>query len=214
MEPKTITLRVSPKTLIDQIFTNGLPVNSFINKGRCAIGATYGEIMYKLRCTLIVAPNISILISKKESHPELDIVYGDVSDEEIAKMFATKKPGHKIMTTPEGMRRIMKAVEEAGRLEKVYSEWFLLLDEGHTFISEHYRDDILVPFKYFWKFKNKSIISATPYEFTDEKFKQLQHYKIEFTDVLGTVNVVNAKSVVGVLNWILKNLSAFPETFI
>jgi hypothetical protein len=41
----TTNYHVDPKLRLDKIFTDGLPINSFIDKGRCAIGATYGEIM-------------------------------------------------------------------------------------------------------------------------------------------------------------------------
>jgi len=139
----TITHEVNPKTLLDKIFLNGLPVNSFINKGRCAIGATYGEIINKTRCTIITVPNISILLNKKDSHPELNVVYGNVTDSEIKAMIRKSEVGQKIMTTPEGLRRIIVVATELCRIEEIYREWFLLLDEAHTFISEEYRENIL-----------------------------------------------------------------------
>jgi len=206
----TITHEVNPKTLLDKIFLNGLPVNSFINKGRCAIGATYGEIINKTRCTIITVPNISILLNKKDSHPELNVVYGNVTDSEIKAMIRKSEVGQKIMTTPEGLRRIIVVATELCRIEEIYREWFLLLDEAHTFISEEYRENILCPFDYFWNFDNKSIISATPYYFTDERFKQLEHHNITFTKKLGTVNLVNARSVEGTLNMLLLNAATLP----
>lgn len=201
---------VGIKTPLKEIFPNGLPINAFIDKGRCAIGATYDEITNKTRCTIMVVPNISIILNKKEAHPELDIVYGDIPDADILAMFTYKVSGQKIMTTPEGMRRIMEAAEQAGRLNELYQDWFLLLDEGHTFITENYREGILRPFDYFWLFRKRSIISATPYVFTDERFKELDQYKIQFTEKLGMVHLVNATSVIGFLNYILGNLDNFP----
>lgn len=206
----TQTYKVSPEIKLDKIFTNGLPVNAFINKGRCGIGATYGEIRYKERCSIIVVPNISILLCKKEEHPEIDIVYGDKTNQDVEEYLREYKPGQKIMTTPEGLIKIIKAAEVAERLEELYLHWFLLLDEAHTFISENYRKGILDPFKYFWKFKNRSLISATPYMFTDKRFKTLDYYKIEFTKKLGTVLLLHAKSVVATLDCILKNPDQFP----
>ncbi len=200
----TTTYVVSPTTLLDKVFTDGIPTNAFIDKGRCAIGATYGEIIDKRRCTIIVVPNIGILLNKKDAHPELDIVYGEVSYEEVRAIITAYKPGQKIMTTPEGMSKIMKAAEETGRLNELYNDWFLLLDEAHTFITESYREDILRPFDYFWDFKQKSVISATPYIFTDIRFKILDYHKIEFTATLGKVTVVNAVSVPGTLNYMLQ----------
>ncbi len=201
---------VSSKILLDKIMREGLPVNAFIDKGRCAIGGTYLEIMFKQRCSLIVVPNISILINKQTAHPEIDIVYGDIPDNKIREWLLAHKPGHKVMTTPEGMRRFMRVAAEVGRLDEIYKEWFLLLDEAHTFISEAYREDILAPFDYFWDFTNKSIISATPFEFSDPRFKELHYHKITFAEKLGIVQVVNAKSVLGTLNYLLNNIDKYP----
>jgi len=206
----TTTYKVDPTIRLDKIMPNGLPINAFINKGRCDIGATHGELKRKDRCTIIAVPNISILLCKKDAHPEIDIVYGLITYQAIKKMLMIRKPGHKIMTTPEGMRRLMKAAEEVKRDEEIKNEWFLLLDEAHTFVSEAYREDILAPFDYFWEFKNKSLISATPYEFTDERFKSLHHHEIKFEKKLGTVTVVQAKSVVATLDYVLKNNHEFP----
>jgi hypothetical protein len=205
------TYTVSPKTRLDKIFADGLPINSFIDKGRCAIGATYNEIMNKTRCTILAVPNISILLNKKEAHPEIDIIYGDVTQEEVIEMFRTYKRGHKIMTTPEGIVKIINAAYATDRLEEVYNDWFLLLDEGHTFISEHYRKGILKPFTYFDLFKKKSIITATPYVFTDKKIQeQLHHHQIRFTKRLGMVHLINATSVVATLDYFLRHLDKFP----
>ena len=120
----TTTYLVSPKTRLDKVFPNGIPVNAFLDKGRCSIGGTYREITDKSRCSIIPVPNVSILHDKKSEHPEIDIVYGDVSYEDVKAMFATRKPGHKILTTPEGVPKIMRAAFETGRLDEVYREWF------------------------------------------------------------------------------------------
>jgi len=206
----TTTYVVSPKTRLDKIMPAGLPINAFIDKGRCAIGGTYSEINKKDRCTIIVATNISILLCKQADHPEMDIVYGDVTDKEVEEIFLLRKVGHKIMTTPEGMMKIMRVAETMGVIEELYENWFLLLDEAHTFISEAYRKDILAPFIYFWSFKAKSIISATPFEFSDPIFQTLHHHKITFDAPLGKVTIVHATSVFATLDYLLKNIDQYP----
>ncbi|MFC0515158.1 DEAD/DEAH box helicase family protein [Mucilaginibacter angelicae] len=210
MYQSTTTYNVAPTIRLDKIMPHGLPINSFIDKGRCAIGGTYSEINNKTRCTIIVVPNISIELSKQRSHPEMDIVYGEVTRKEVEEIFLLKKVGHKIMTTPEGMLKIMTVAEGLGIVKQLYDNWFLLLDEAHTFISEAYRKDILAPFIYFWSFKAKSIISATPFEFSDPIFKTLHHHKITFTDTLGKVTLVKATSIVATLNYLLSNLDKYP----
>ncbi|WP_423149206.1 hypothetical protein [Rubrolithibacter danxiaensis] len=214
MFKSTTTYKVSRSTYINKIFPDGLPVNAFIDKGRCAIGGTTQEIQDKSRCTILIVPNTSILLnkllsSKGDERPDY-IVYGDIKLPEVQKMMQDKRSGIKIMSTPEGIWKIIKAAERERRLEEVYKQWFLLLDESHTFISEAYRKNILLPFKYFWSFDNKSIISATPYYFSDPGFHDLDYHQITFTEKLGKVTVVNASSVVGTLNYLLKNVHEFP----
>src|SRR5436190_13596182 len=99
---------VSTKLFLDKIMKEGLPSNAFIDKGRCAIGGTRLEIMFKERCSIIAAPNISILLSKQTAHPDVDIVYSDIPNAKIREWLMAYKPGHKLLTTPEGMRRIMR----------------------------------------------------------------------------------------------------------
>lgn len=207
---QTTTYKVGTKTRLDAIFTNGIPVNAFIDKGRCAIGATHGEITNKNRSTIITVPNVSILLCKSGEHSELDIVYENVRRKDVEEMLAIPKPGHKIMTTPEGVKKIIEAAIAVGRYEEMITEWFLLLDECHSFISEDYREYILRPFDYFWDFKYKSIISATPYEFSDPRFQALDRYKIVFNRPLGKVMLVDSLSPMAALNWVLKHPDDYP----
>lgn len=199
---------------IGKVFRNHLPENAFIDKGRCAIGGTTLETKYKKRTTIMIVSNIGIILSK-QSAEELDerpdyVVYGEITQTMVNKIIADVKCGDKIMSTPEGIRKIMKAAEKIGRLEEVYKDWFLLLDESHTFISEDYRDDILAPFDYFWTFDNKSIISATPYYFSDSRMKHLDLHKIEFTESINTIVVVDCLSVQATLDYVLRGANSFP----
>ena len=93
---------------------------------------------------------------------------------------------------------------------KFTANGFLLLDECHTYITENYREDILTPFDYFWKFDNKTVMSATPYMFSDKRFNDLHYHKIEFTESLGTVKLINAVSVTATLDYLLKNIEQYP----
>ena len=188
---------------LDKIFEY-LPANAFINKGRCGIGGTTLELKNKNRCSLIVAATVGILKDKKKSTPELFIVWADVKLEDVKAQLALQLPAQKIMCTPEGIKKVINAAIELEMYDHLKEEWFLLLDECHTFISEDYRKYILRPFEYFWDFKLKAIISATPYYFSDERFRTLDYYEVNFTEPLGTITLVNCKSVFGTLNSILE----------
>lgn len=168
------------------------------------------EIENKKRCTIITVPTLPILHSKHEDYPELDIVHGDISFQQIEDYFTSYKPGQKIMTTPEGFRRLMAAAFLSGRYEEVITEWFLLLDECHTFASEDFREDILCPFEYFWDFSYKSLISATPYYFSDPRFRSLTHYKVTFDAPLGKITLVDSRSPMATLDWVLTHPNDYP----
>jgi len=205
---------ISETAWIGQVFRKRLPENAFIDKGRCAIGGTTLETKYKKRTTIMIVSNIGIILSKQfaerlDERPDY-VVYGSVTQSQVNQIIAKVKTGDKIMSTPEGIRKIMKAAEKVGRLDEVYKEWFLLLDECHTFITEDYREDILAPFDYFWTFDNKSIISATPYYFSDPRMKELDLYKIEFTQSINTITVVDCLSVQGTLNYLLREANSLP----
>lgn len=204
------TYYVGPTEFLDKVFTSKILPSGFINKGRCGIGGTSMEIYNLLRCSIIVVPNTSIIKSKKAQNNDLFVVFGDISHEEVYRYLLVKKQGQKIITTPEGVRKIMWAAEQLGRTQEFYDEWFLMLDEAHTFITENYREDILAPFDYFWNFKNKCIISATPYYFSDPRFKELDYHEVRLTEKLGNITLVRSLSVDATLEHVLKHADDFP----
>ncbi len=94
----------------------------------------------------------------------------------------------------------MEAAKEIEGFD-IQKECFLLLDECHTFVTERFRKMIFKPFNWFWEFKNKSVISATPYYFTDKRFQKFDHHRIKFFETYrGEVEVVRATSVAACLN--------------
>ena len=177
-----------------QLFSE-LPSNAFINKGRCGNGGTTLEIRNKKRSSIISVPNVIIVLDKAEQHPEVLAVYGKTGLEEIMIFLRRREIGQKIITTADGVAKIMKAVESCQMTKEIYDTWFLLLDEAHSFISEDYRDGILAPFDHFYIFKNKSMISATPYFFSDPRMKSLDYVHVEISGTIGTVKLVEAISV-------------------
>jgi hypothetical protein len=197
-----LSYTVGTTVYLDKIFTR-LPANAFINKGRCGIGATSLELWNLDRCSIIVAPTKGILKDKLKSHPNLFVVDGDVTPYEVREQLAFKLPAQKIMSTPEGIKKVIDAAEGLGMLDDMYRYWFLVLDECHTFASEDFRKDILRPFDYFWNFANKCLLSATPYYFSDKRFSSLDHHEIKFTSTLGKITLVDCKSVFGTLNQLI-----------
>ncbi|WP_316832793.1 hypothetical protein [Pedobacter aquatilis] len=204
------TYIVGKNDYLDKVFRDKILPSGFIDKGRCGIGGTTMEILYTGRCSIITVPNISILKCKKQQHSEIEIVYGDVTREEVYNYLSVKRKGLKIMTTPEGIEKIMWAANQLGRTNELMEEWFFMLDEAHTFITEDYRENILAPFKYFFEWKNKCIITATPYLFTHPKMVELDYHQVVVSEKLGNVTLVNSYSVAATLDYTLQHANSFP----
>jgi hypothetical protein len=183
---------------LNDLFTD-LPSNAFINKGWCGNGATTLELTNYRRSSIVIVPNIFIVQDKWEQYPNAQMIYGDITLIEVQAYLIKKKIGQKIISTPEGIVKIMGAASECGMVQDLYNDWFLMLDEGHSYISEFYREDILAPFDHFYRFKNKCIVSATPYYFTDPRMAELDHIQITPTHSLGIVNLLEAVNVNGTL---------------
>lgn len=189
---------VAPDVYLSEILTE-IPNNAFIDKGRCGIGGTTLEIKNENRCSLITGPTRAVLKAKEIEHEKLFIVDGNVSDKAIEQQLALRVSSQKIMSTPEGIKRIMKAAKKQAMLDEMLHNWFFLLDECHSFICECFRLNILQPFEWFWRFDNKAVISATPYYFSDMRFNQFDHHKIRFTSPVGTVKLIDSVSSIATL---------------
>jgi len=170
---------------------NQLPVNAFIDKGRCAIGGTTIETDDKTRSTIMVVSTKGIIENKtiveksddaKEIARKKSIfpVTKDTSEQEILDYLKLPMVGKKIMVIPDNFKKIIKVATKHNLLKELYREYFLLIDEAHSMVTEDYREFITIPFDYFWEFDNKSVISATPFYFSDPRFQEMDLHKIRF----------------------------------
>jgi len=207
---------------LDKVFENlQLPVNSFIHKGRCGIGGTFLALTYAGH-TIITVPNRSIISSKQNEIYKYPYgffpVQGGITVEDVkGHLIKTlKTPGAyiKLLVIPDSFDKVVEAANQVSKDIKSFKlqrDCFLLLDECHTFITEAFRGNILKPFKHFWDFTNKSVISATPYEFSDPRFAEMDYHNVTFhEDYLGKVDIVNCTSVGATLLQILNTPQYFP----
>ncbi|RZK06362.1 MAG: hypothetical protein EOO43_21805, partial [Flavobacterium sp.] len=185
-----------------QLFTE-LPANAFINKGKCGNGGTTLEILNSNRSSIIVVPNRTIVKGKRDNHLFMQDVMAEVSIRQIEIFLMKDNSSKKIITTPEGMTKIIKAATTIGLIDVLYNDWFLLLDECHSMATEIFRDGILRPMEYFWQFQSKTMISATPYFFTDPRMKLLDYYHIKIQGSLGKINLVDAFNVKATLQMLI-----------
>ena len=193
---------------IDSLF-NRIPSNANINKGRCGIGGTTLELK-DTRNSIVVVPNISTIESKKNVFPNLFCVFGNI---DVAKLESYildclyLGKFIKIMSTPDSLWKIEKAANKLGY--NIQQDCFILLDESHALITEGtYRKEISKPLDYFFSFKEKALISATPYEFSDSRICELeQHVIVIPNEPNKVVNIINTQDVFASL----KSLAQHPD---
>ncbi|NDV79828.1 DEAD/DEAH box helicase family protein [Dysgonomonas sp. 511] len=143
---------------IDKAF-DILPVNSFINKGRCGVGGTTLELKTG-RNTILVVPTVGIIEDKRDEinkegdleYPDLLCVYGEMLIEEIVDFLIDDIPNKKIMVTPDSLSKIVKAAESILMEDELYSDFYIMLDECHSPITEKYRKKMVDMIEIFFRF--------------------------------------------------------------
>ena len=194
-----------------------IPFNAFIDKGRCGNGANTLETDDKTRSTITVVPTKGVIedktvvqelddakeVTRKES---IFPVNKDTTDQQILEYLTLDVVGKKIMVIPDNFKKIINVATKHNMLKELYRDYFLLIDESHSAVTEEYRDAITVPFDYFWEFLNKSVISATPFYFSDPRFQELELHKIRFKNpsveetYINEIKVIEAKNVYATLH--------------
>lgn len=157
-----------------------IPTNTILYKKLTGLGATYGEITAK-RNSIIIEPNVPVIIGKcndpKHKDDNLFGVYeGVYTDDIVNYLEKSKKKYYKILTTPESFQKVKDAFEELEM--SVHCSCFLLFDECHKLVKDaDYRNNITLPIDDFFKFDQKALVSATPIELNDPRFKE-QNFKM------------------------------------
>ncbi len=149
-----------------------IPTNKIIDKTVCGCGATWLEITNEGRNSIIIEPNIPVIMGKEQKHPHLIGVYGkSIEAKEIAERIKERSGCVKIMTTPDSYPKVVKALKS---LNVPYLEdYFLLFDECEKIVSDiDYRPNIILPVDDFFKFRNKAMVSATPIIVNDPRFEE------------------------------------------
>lgn len=183
------------------------PSNVILNKCVPGLGATTLELITP-RNSIVVTPPRTVIEGKcnSEFHSKDHLfgVYKGVASEEVAfhiRECLDKKWDIKIMTTPESLRKVIKAIEECGLNYR--KDFFWLLDEMHKFATDvDYRPNILSPFKVFFESERKALVSATPIPLSDPRFEEqgftLLNVVPDF-DYSQPVKVVGTNAVIPVL---------------
>lgn len=169
-------LPIDPRTInageyLDSIF-KAIPTNTIIDKTFCGIGATWLEI-HSQRNSIIIEPNVPVIIGKEQQHPNIIGVYGDnmPANRIIERITAQQERPIKLMTTPDSYPKVTSALK---KLHIPYlQDYFLLFDECEKIVADiDYRHDITLPIDDFFLFQNKAMVSATPIVINDPRFEK------------------------------------------
>lgn len=179
------------------------PVNCLFNKGRTGCGGT--ELVINGNYNLIIAVPTKRLIwnkinpntNRKEKRDWILGIYQGVSNEEIV-YYIRHHQVKKIMVTYDSLCRITRLLKEYG--EKVYTDYFLLIDECHRLFTDYsYRDvaiNNLLPEAE--KFSKKTYMSATPIEerFLFNELKKLPIQEVIWEERNNTrIDIIRAKKI-------------------
>ena len=155
-----------------------IPSNCILSKRIPGCGATTLELDTN-RSSIIVVPNLPVILSKCNKYPNLLGVYEGVNIGKIINYLNNNRT-RKIMTTPESLCKVKSACERCGI--NIYTDFFLLIDECHQLVKDvDYRTDIVTPMNDFFRFNCKALVSATPIEFSDPRFKESGFEVVEIT---------------------------------
>ena len=155
-----------------------IPSNCILSKRIPGCGATTLELDTN-RSSIIVVPNVPVIVSKCNKYDNLLGVYEGVNQGQIIEYLRENRI-RKIMTTPESFSKVKSACEKCGI--NVYSDFFLLEDECHQLIKDvDYRTNIVMPMNDFFRFNCKALVSATPIGFSDPRFEENHFEIIEIT---------------------------------
>ena len=152
-----------------------LPSNAIIQKTLPGIGATYLEITSK-RNSIIIEPNVPVIEGKSKKHSNILGVIGGVTKQDVKNYLSRDQEFKKIIVTPESYYKVQGAFKKLGI--NYFDEYFLLIDECERIGQDiDYRETIDAPMEDFWKFKNRSFISATPINISSKEF---ENHNFEF----------------------------------
>lgn len=157
---------------------DGIPSNVILDKTLTGIGATYTEIHTK-RNSIIIEPNVPVIVSKCAKHKNCLAVYSETTSSQIKKYLNNENIKYKkILTTPEGFKKIRKAAGNS--YSQIQQTYFCLFDECEKLTQDcDYRAAITQPVYDFFEFKEKAFVSATPLNVSHPEFENQNFIRLK-----------------------------------
>lgn len=151
------TINADENALFLSEVLNFLPSHCLLNKGVTGCGGTTLEINSD-RDSIILVPNINLVINKTAAHDNLIGLYGDIAKWRFIDNFKKQKGYKKIIATYDSLPKLIEWIGE-----DVYN-YFLLVDEYHIlFNSYSFRYSAITNvLNMFRRFENYCFMTATP----------------------------------------------------
>lgn len=183
-----------------------IPSNVILNKTLPGLGATYSEIEVAKRHSIIIEPNVPVILGKKEQHKNILGVYEGVYTYDIVSYLKIPCKYYKILTTPESFHKVKKAIVQVGL--NLYTDFFLLYDECQRIIQDvEYRAAMTFPMEDFFKFANKAFVSATPIIPKDPSFNANKFSIINIVpqyDYREKINLITTNDILGRIREVIR----------
>lgn len=201
-------LKISKNQFLGDIIPE-IPSNTIIYKNLTGIGATTLELQAK-RHSIIIEPNVPVIIKKCRTHTKALGIYKDVSVKMIEKYLNdTSIEYKKLIVTPESYIKIMQATWFNQTPYDILEDFFVLFDECDKVTKDiDYREDILNPLGYFFDHKGKSFISATAVRPSDPRFIENGFEEISIIpdyDIAKPINLYTTNNVYELFNNLAKD---------
>lgn len=171
-----------------------LPTNTIVYKNVTGIGATYSEI-HALRDSVIIEPNVPVIIGKMKKH---NFVFGVYEEVEVCQiidyLLDDKIKNKKLISTPESYWKIKNAFYMLGI--NYHLDYVIMFDECEKLVTDvNYRERIIEPLDDFFNYANKIFVSATVLEMKDSRFDAMDElYIIPKYDAGREINIIHSNN--------------------
>lgn len=155
MDTKIIISNEKSKFLSEVI--NVIPSKCLLNKGVTGCGGTTLEIQSK-RDSIILVPNVNLVLNKTAAHNNLIGVYGDINKLHFLSQYKKHNTYKKIIATYDALPKLIDWIGDS-----IY-DYFLLIDEYHILFNSYSLryDAISRVLNSFRNFKDYCFMTATP----------------------------------------------------
>ncbi|WDF54900.1 hypothetical protein [Mucilaginibacter sp. KACC 22063] len=211
-QPRLCSITADHKHFTDVKGLHPIPSNSIIDKTITGFGATYSEISYLGRNSIIVMSNIALVKAKEQLHKkEFNVfaVWGGVTNRQLKHYIINTGTPKKLLITPEAYKRVKKVITQLKL--NLFDDFFILIDESHKLTKDvHYRNRIVEPMNDFFQFKGKAMISATPLLPSDPRFveHQFQLLKVDPKyDYRKPLRIIHVSNIISALKRYFKDNS-------